>query len=143
LINRMGFNNEGVAAAVQRLKNTSRNIVVGGNIGKNKVTPNEKADDDYLQCFEALHDVVDYFTVNVSSPNTPNLRALQDKEQLEKLLHNIVQLNRKKAAPNPLLLKIAHDLNDNQLDDNIAIVKNTSIDGIVAINTTISREGLR
>lgn len=143
LINRMGFNNEGVVAAVQRLKNTSRNIVVGGNIGKNKVTPNENADDDYIKCFEALHDVVDYFTVNVSSPNTPNLRALQDREPLEKLLHSLVQLNRKKAAPKPILLKIAPDLNDSQLDDIIAIVKNTGIDGIVATNTTISREGLR
>jgi dihydroorotate dehydrogenase len=142
LINRMGFNNEGVDAAVQRLKNTHSNIIIGGNIGKNKITPNEQADDDYIYCFHALYDVVDYFTVNVSSPNTPNLRALQDKEPLEKLLRNLVQLNLQKGKPKPILLKIAPDLNNDQLDDIITIVKNTKIDGIVATNTTIAREGL-
>lgn len=143
LINRMGFNNEGVDAAVARLKQTNSNIIIGGNIGKNKVTPNENADDDYIYCFHSLYDVVDYFTVNVSSPNTPNLRALQDKEPLEKLLNSLVTINKEKGQPKPILLKIAPDLNDSQLDDIVAIVKNTGIDGIVATNTTISRDGLQ
>jgi dihydroorotate dehydrogenase len=142
LINRMGFNNEGVDAAVIRLKNKKTNVIIGGNIGKNKVTPNEEAVKDYEICFEALFDVVDYFVVNVSSPNTPNLRALQDKEPLTKLLNTLQTLNNAKAKRKPLLLKIAPDLTDSQLDDIIDIVKTTKIDGVVATNTTISREGL-
>jgi dihydroorotate dehydrogenase len=142
LINRMGFNNEGVEAAVKRLRNKKTNIIIGGNIGKNKVTPNEEAVKDYEICFNALFDVVDYFVVNVSSPNTPNLRELQDKEPLTKLLNTLQHLNNSKPKRKPLLLKIAPDLTDSQLDDIIEIVKTTKIDGVVATNTTISREGL-
>lgn len=143
LVNRMGFNNEGVEAAVKRLKNRKTNIIIGGNIGKNKVTPNEEAVNDYEKCFEALFDYVDYFVVNVSSPNTPNLRALQDKKPLTHLLNRIKELNSKKKTPKPILLKIAPDLSNEQLDDIIGIVKETKIDGLIATNTTISREGLK
>ncbi|MCW3083865.1 MAG: quinone-dependent dihydroorotate dehydrogenase [Bacteroidetes bacterium] len=143
LINRMGFNNGGVAAAAERLKKRKTKIIIGGNIGKNKVTPNEEAVSDYEKCFEALFDHVDYFVVNVSSPNTPNLRALQDKEPLTHLLNRVKELNAKKNNPKPILLKIAPDLTDGQLDDIIGIVKETKIDGVVATNTTISRENLK
>ncbi len=142
LINRMGFNNEGVAAAVKRLKANNGHVLIGGNIGKNKMTPNEKAVADYKLCFEALFPWVDYFVVNVSSPNTPNLRALQDKAPLTKLLNTLQQLNREKSKTKPLLLKIAPDLNKAQLLDIIEIVKETQIDGVIATNTTIAREGL-
>lgn len=142
LINRMGFNNGGVDAAVERLKNRKTKIIIGGNIGKNKITPNEEAESDYEKCFEALFDHVDYFALNVSSPNTPNLRALQDKEPLAKLLTRIKKLNSQKSNPKPILLKIAPDLTNEQLDDIIDIVKETKIDGVIATNTTISREGL-
>jgi dihydroorotate dehydrogenase len=149
IINRMGFNNGGVAEAVERLKKNSeisadpgRRVLVGGNIGKNKTTPNENAVDDYLICFEALFDYVDYFVVNVSSPNTPNLRALQDKEPLTKLLNVLKKANAEKSHPKPILLKIAPDLTDEQLLDIIAIVAETKIDGVIATNTTISRESL-
>ena len=141
IINRMGFNNGGVEAAVERLKKNN-NVLIGGNIGKNKTTPNEKAVDDYLFCFKALFDYVDYFVVNVSSPNTPNLRELQDKEPLTDLLKSLQKENKKKSASKPVLLKIAPDLMDPQLLDIIDIVKETGIDGIIATNTTISREGL-
>lgn len=143
LINRMGFNNGGVDAAVERLKKRKTKIIIGGNIGKNKVTPNEEAESDYEKCFEALFDHVDYFAVNVSSPNTPNLRALQDKEPLAKLLTRLKKINSQKSNPKPILLKIAPDLTNEQLDDIIDIVKITKIDGVIATNTTISREGLR
>ena len=142
LINRMGFNNSGVDAAVERLKKRKTKVIIGGNIGKNKITPNEEAQRDYEKCFEALFDHVDYFAVNVSSPNTPNLRALQDKEPLSKLLTRIKELNSQKGNPKPILLKIAPDLTNEQLDDIIEIVKETKIDGVIATNTTISREGL-
>lgn len=142
LINRMGFNNEGVDAAVIRLKNKTTNVIIGGNIGKNKVTPNEDAIKDYEYCFNALFDVVDYFVVNVSSPNTPNLRELQDKEPLTHLLNHLQQINNSKPKRKPLLLKIAPDLTNSQLDDIIDIVASTKIDGIVATNTTIAREPL-
>ena len=143
LINRMGFNNEGVEALVERLKNDKgSNLIIGGNIGKNKVTPNEQAVDDYVKCFEALFPFVHYFVVNVSSPNTPNLRALQDKEPLTKLLGELQVLNNQKTNPKPILLKIAPDLNNDQLDDILSIVEETKIEGIIATNTTISREGL-
>ena len=142
LINRMGFNNKGVDVAVENLKKRKTKIIIGGNIGKNKVTPNEEAVNDYEKCFESLFDHVDYFAVNVSSPNTPNLRALQDKEPLTKLLLRLKKLNSQKKNPKPILLKIAPDLTDEQLDDIIDIVKEAKIDGVIATNTTISREGL-
>lgn len=142
IINRMGFNNEGVDAAVERLRNKKTRVIIGGNIGKNKVTPNEEAIRDYEYCFNALFDVVDYFVVNVSSPNTPNLRELQDKEPLTALLNHLQTLNASKTKRKPLLLKIAPDLTNSQLDDIIDIVAATKIDGIVATNTTIAREPL-
>lgn len=143
LINRMGFNNGGVAAAVQRLRKRKPGIIVGGNIGKNKVTPNEQAIDDYVKCFEALHPVVDYFTVNVSSPNTPGLRALQEKGPLLEILAELKRRDAAKAVHRPILLKIAPDLIDEQLDDIVAVVKESGIAGVVATNTTISREALK
>ena len=142
IINRMGFNNEGVEAAVKRLK-TNKDVLIGGNIGKNKITPNEEAVSDYKICFEALFDYVDYFVVNVSSPNTPNLRALQDKEPLTALLNTLQQLNLLKSKPKPILLKIAPDLSDDQLMDIIEIVAETGIAGVIATNTTISRDNLK
>jgi dihydroorotate dehydrogenase len=143
LINRMGFNNGGVKAAAERLKKRKTSIIIGGNIGKNKVTPNENAESDYEKCFEELFDYVDYFVVNVSSPNTPNLRALQDKEPLTKLLNKVKSLNERKKSPKPILLKIAPDLSNEQLDDIIRIVKETKIDGVIATNTTIERSNLK
>ncbi len=146
LINRMGFNNGGVAEAVERLKNNPKgkgHVLIGGNIGKNKVTPNEDAVKDYEICFDALYDYVDYFVVNVSSPNTPNLRELQDKEPLTKLLQTLQTKNAAKPKQKPILLKIAPDLTDEQLLDIIDIVKTTAIAGVIATNTTISREGLQ
>jgi dihydroorotate dehydrogenase len=142
LINRMGFNNEGVLGAVERLKKRKSKVIVGGNIGKNKVTPNESALDDYAYCFEALYSYVDYFVVNVSSPNTPGLRELQEKEPLRKLLSYVKGLSLAKLKPKPVLLKIAPDLTISQLDDVIEILKETKTDGVIATNTTISREGL-
>lgn len=142
IINRMGFNNEGVEQMVQRLKK-NKNVLIGGNIGKNKVTPNSEAVNDYKICFEALFDYVNYFVVNVSSPNTPNLRKLQDKEPLTQLLNTLQQMNAAKPNQKPILLKIAPDLTDAQLLDIIDIVKKTGIAGVIATNTTISREGLR
>jgi len=147
LINRMGFNNAGLDALVERLRRlreqgVPEGIVIGGNIGKNKDTPNEQAAADYLRCFEALFPVVDYFVVNVSSPNTPGLRALQEKEPLTRLLQELQEKNRAKAAPKPLLLKIAPDLSNEQLDDIADIVQATGLDGVIATNTTITRTGL-
>jgi len=141
LINRMGFNNGGVVEAVERLKK-NKGVLIGGNIGKNKLTPNEDATQDYEICFEALYDYVDYFVVNVSSPNTPNLRALQDKEPLTELLQTLQNRNQTKPKQKPILLKIAPDLTDEQLLDIIDIVRDTKIAGVIATNTTISREGL-
>jgi len=167
LVNRMGFNNDGVDVIAERLKawrasearQTSRQpdtsptvrktapLIIGGNIGKNKVTPNEEAWKDYETCFTALYDVVDYFVVNVSSPNTPGLRALQEKDSLHKILTNLQSINGRLSAqkgirPRPLLLKIAPDLNQQQLDDVISLALEINLDGIVATNTTICREGL-
>jgi dihydroorotate dehydrogenase len=139
LVNRMGFNNGGVLAAVERLKKRKSKVLVGGNIGKNKVTPNENAVDDYLFCLEALHDFVDYFVLNVSSPNTPNLRDLQEKEPLKQLLQAVKSANDEKPNPKPILLKIAPDLTDGQLDDIVEIVSETGIAGVIATNTTIDR----
>lgn len=145
IINRMGFNNGGVQEAVERLKKNPAgkgHVLIGGNIGKNKVTPNEDAVKDYEICFDALYDHVDYFVVNVSSPNTPNLRELQDKEPLTQLLQTLQDKNLAKPKQKPILLKIAPDLTDEQLLDIIDIVKTTKIAGVIATNTTISREGL-
>jgi dihydroorotate dehydrogenase len=142
IINRMGFNNGGVQEAVERLKKNS-SVLIGGNIGKNKLTPNEDATSDYEICFDALYDYVDYFVVNVSSPNTPNLRALQDKEPLTQLLQTLQNKNLAKPKQKPVLLKIAPDLTDEQLLDIIDIVNETKIAGVIATNTTISREGLQ
>ena len=141
IINRMGFNNGGLELAIERLKK-NKGVLIGGNIGKNKITPNEEAVNDYVACFEGLFDYVDYFVVNVSSPNTPNLRALQDKEPLTKLLQTLQDLNAEKPARKPILLKIAPDVTDDQLLDIIDIVKTNQIDGVIATNTTISRDGL-
>lgn len=145
LVNRMGFNNQGVDVAADRLRRLKdhKRVIIGGNIGKNKFTPNEDAVSDYISCFDALFDVVDYFVVNVSSPNTPGLRDLQEKEPLMHILNTLQQRNRKNDVSRPILLKIAPDLSDSQLDDIIDIVRRTGIAGVVATNTTISREGLR
>lgn len=142
IINRMGFNNGGIDLAIERLKK-NKGVLIGGNIGKNKVTPNEKAVDDYTCCFDALYPYVDYFVVNVSSPNTPNLRALQDKEPLTELLFTLQAKNVGKPKAKPILLKIAPDLTDDQLLDIIDIVNETKIAGVIATNTTISRDGLK
>jgi dihydroorotate dehydrogenase len=143
LINRMGFNNEGVAAAVERLKKRNTNIIIGGNIGKNKTTTNEEAVQDYLFCLEALFPYVDYFVVNVSSPNTPGLRSLQEKEPLQRLMSEVKNRSLTKATPKPVLLKIAPDLNDDQLLDIVDILKKTDTDGVIATNTTIGRNALQ
>jgi dihydroorotate dehydrogenase len=141
IINRMGFNNGGVEEAIVRLRK-NKGVLIGGNIGKNKVTPNEEAVNDYVICFEALFNYVDYFVVNVSSPNTPNLRELQEKEPLKALLNTLQNLNNTKGNPKPILLKIAPDLTNEQLLDIIEIVNETKIAGVIASNTTISRDGL-
>lgn len=144
LINRLGFNNDGVAACVERLKNTERpaHLIIGGNIGKNKWTPNAEAHKDYEAAFTALFPFVDYFVVNVSSPNTPGLRELQDKAPLDQLLSQLQELNRRKDHPKPILLKIAPDLSLNQLDDIVEVVKGNQLAGCVVSNTTIRRENL-
>ena len=145
IINRMGFNNKGVDVMAERLrllKDKDPSIVVGGNIGKNKNTPNEDATSDYIKCFDRLFDVVDYFVVNVSSPNTPGLRALQEKAPLMELLNTLQQRNLKHDISRPILLKIAPDLTNEQLDDIVEIVQETGIAGVIATNTTIDRDGL-
>lgn len=147
LINRMGFNNEGVDAAARRLDKwktirTDSKLIIGGNIGKNKVTANEMAWKDYEICFNTLFDTVDYFVVNVSSPNTPGLRALQEKDALLNILGRLQQINQGKAKPKPLLLKIAPDLTKAQLDDIVDLSFEVELAGLVATNTTISRDHL-
>jgi dihydroorotate dehydrogenase len=153
LINRMGFNNDGVKVIKERLEkwkikgegNRDKGIgrmIIGGNIGKNKVTPNEDAWKDYEICFNELFEVVDYFVVNVSSPNTPGLRALQDKDALLKILGVLQENNHSRPQPKPLLLKIAPDLTDEQLHDIAEITRIVKLDGIVSSNTTISRDNL-
>lgn len=143
LINRMGFNNDGVDAMTERLKKARQSgIIIGGNIGKNKVTPNEEATSDYIKCFNTLYEYVDYFVVNVSSPNTPGLRELQEKAPLTHLLQSLMVINNKKAKQKPIFLKIAPDLNKPQLDDILEIVQNTGIAGIIATNTTVDRTDL-
>lgn len=144
LINRMGFNNEGMEAAAGRLKKRRRtDLIVGGNLGKNTLTPNTRAAEDYLRLFEGLFDVVDYFVVNVSCPNISDLRELQDQKTLRKILVRIQSANLKKGHPKPVLLKVSPDLNFSQLDEVIALVAETGIAGIVAVNTTIGRKDLK
>ena len=142
IINRMGFNNVGVDEVVKNLKK-NKTTLIGGNIGKNKITPNYLAIDDYVTSFNMLFDFVDYFVVNVSSPNTPNLRDLQEKEPLTKLINSLISVNHQKESTKPILLKIAPDLNNNQLMDIISIVMDTGLDGIIATNTTINRDNLK
>lgn len=142
LINRMGFNNEGSLKAAELLSKRKSKVIVGGNIGKNKITENDDAVYDYLKAFNDLYPYVDYFVVNVSSPNTPGLRDLQEKEPLLYILKVLKRENGRKSKPKPILLKIAPDLTDSQLDDIIAIMKESKIAGIIATNTTISRENL-
>ncbi|MDA0682776.1 MAG: quinone-dependent dihydroorotate dehydrogenase, partial [Bacteroidetes bacterium] len=143
LINRMGFNNSGIEAITSRLRRKKTKLIIGGNIGKNKLTPNEDAVSDYEICFEKLFPYVDYFAVNVSSPNTPGLRDLQEKAPLTALLNRLQELNSAKDKRKPILLKIAPDLTNAQLDDIITIVADTKIDGVIATNTTIDRNGLK
>ncbi|AZQ43789.1 quinone-dependent dihydroorotate dehydrogenase [Nonlabens ponticola] len=146
IVNRMGFNNGGVDAAVERLKNNKASedrVLIGGNIGKNKTTPNEQAVEDYIICFNKLFNHVDYFTVNVSSPNTPGLRELQDRKPLTHILQTLQDLNNARPQRKPILLKIAPDLTDEQLLDIIGIVEDTQIDGVIATNTTIERKELK
>ena len=143
IINRMGFNNKGVKSVIKKLKNRPKNLIIGGNIGKNKNTPNEKAAADYIACFEELFDYVDYFVINVSSPNTPNLRELQDKKPLTALIKAVQERNKLKKTPKPMLLKIAPDLSDDQLIDILKICDDTQLDGLIATNTTLSRDALR
>jgi dihydroorotate dehydrogenase len=149
LINRMGFNNLGVDVVAQRIAayrnnrpKSQQGVIIGGNIGKNKITANEDALSDYIKCFDRLFDVVDYFVVNVSSPNTPGLRALQEKGPLMEILDALQQRNQKNGISRPILLKIAPDLTDEQLNDIVEIIQETGIAGVIATNTTISREGL-
>ena len=148
LINRMGFNNDGAKNIAGRLRkfriqNSEFRIIIGGNIGKNKVTPNEDAWKDYEICFLELFEWVDYFVVNVSSPNTPGLRELQEKESLRKILSHLQNLNSKKQNPKPILLKISPDLNEAELDDVIDLSLEIKLDGLIVANTTISREQLQ
>jgi dihydroorotate dehydrogenase len=145
LINRMGFNNDGVRIVAQRLKNwreKNSRLIIGGNIGKNKDTANDDAWKDYAICFNELHPYVDYFVVNVSSPNTPGLRELQEKQSLRRILLHLLMINNGKAYSKPVLLKIAPDLSPEQIDDVIDLALEIKLDGIVATNTTIRREGL-
>lgn len=156
LINRMGFNNHGVKAAAERLRqwnnqakkklktdSSATRLIIGGNIGKNKITPNEEAWRDYEICFRELFDCVDYFVVNVSSPNTPGLRELQEKDALRKILSHLQTINRQHHSPKPLLLKIAPDLTKEQVDDVIDLAMEINLDGLVTANTTINRAGLQ
>jgi dihydroorotate dehydrogenase len=142
LINRMGINNDGVHEVVKRLKKRNSKVVIGGNISKNTLTPNENAVDDYEYCFRELYDVVDYFVINVSCPNVSKMKELQDKDSLIGILDRLMKVRSEKSIRKPVLLKIAPDLNFEQLDDVIEVVRITGTDGIVATNTTLSREGL-
>ena len=143
LINRMGFNNKGLDALIEKLKNRKTNIVVGGNIGKNTDTDPENYTKDYTTCFEALHPYVDYFTVNVSCPNVGSHAKLQDKDYLVELLEALIAINKSKDKQKPILLKIAPDLNQIQLDEIVELVLETKINGVVSTNTATSREGLK
>lgn len=143
LINRMGFNNQGSGAAAHRLKDRREEMLIGGNMGKNKTTPNEEAVSDYLRCMDDLQEHVDYFVINLSSPNTPGLRDLQEKEPLKQILQAVMERNQRGENPRPVLLKIAPDLGFSQLDDVLEVIRETGVDGIIATNTTIDRQGLK
>lgn len=143
VINRMGFNNDGMEIIAERLKNIHPECIIGGNIGKNKVTPNEEATSDYLKAYSVLEPYVDYFVVNVSSPNTPNLRELQDKKPLTDLLQTLMDRREEVQSAKPIFLKIAPDVTDGQLDDIVEIVQQTGIAGVIATNTTVDRSGLK
>jgi dihydroorotate dehydrogenase len=151
LINRMGFNNDGVKIVADRLRSwrkthprtAAHQLIIGGNIGKNKSTPNEEAWKDYETCFRELFDCVDYFVVNVSSPNTPGLRELQEKDALKKILSHLQTINNQQSTPKPIMLKIAPDLTTEQLGDVIELAVEIRLSGLVATNTTIDRQGLK
>jgi len=143
MINRMGFNNGGIETAVKNLKKRNSDVIIGGNLGKNTATPNATAVQDYLKVFEGLFDFVDYFVVNVSCPNVTNLCELQDQDFLEEILFAVQSSNHKKQQPKPVLLKVAPDLNEKQLDEVIEIIEKTKIDGVIATNTTVTRENLK
>jgi dihydroorotate dehydrogenase len=142
LVNRMGLNNLGVVEAVNKLKNRDKDLIIGGNIGKNTATPNEKAVDDFVYCFEKLYDFVDYFVINISCPNTGEIDKLQDQEVMEGILSEIAARRALKTIKRPILLKISPDLNFNQIDIALSIIEKLKIDGVVATNTTVKREGL-
>jgi len=142
LINRMGFNNKGVDYAVNRLKSRKGNLIIGGNIGKNTLTKDEDVVADYVICFRKLYDYVDYFVVNVSCPNIGDISKLQDQETLEAILGKLSDIRKTMSVYKPVLLKISPDLNFNQIDETIDIIQQLGIDGIVAVNTTITRDGL-
>ena len=142
LINRMGFNNAGVEVFAENLRKQKAHLIIGGNIGKNTLTPNDQAIDDYCRCFKELFDLVDYFVVNVSCPNIADLAKLQDKDELVALLNAVQAINHSKPKTKPVLLKIAPDLNNGQLDEVIEIARETGIDGIIAVNTSTLRENL-
>ena len=142
IINRMGFNNAGLEAAITQLKKNKKQIIIGGNIGKNTQTPPERYTDDYLECFNALHPYVDYFVLNVSCPNVGSHAKLNDKDYLEELINAVQSLNTNFKETKPILLKIAPDLNNTQLDEIIELVKATKIEGVIASNTSVSRENL-
>ena len=142
LINRMGFNNGGLEATIRNLKKRKTKVIIGGNLGKNTATPNREAVEDYVTLFKGLFNYVDYFTVNVSCPNISDLRELQNQDALLEILNRLQEINQRKSNPKPILLKLSPDLNNKQLDEVIEIVEQTKIDGVVAVNTTISRDGL-
>lgn len=143
IINRMGFNNGGIELAIQNLKKRKTSAIIGGNLGKNTSTPNTIAVQDYLAVFEGLFPYVDYFVVNVSCPNVTNLCELQDQDFLEEILFTVQKANQEKAQAKPILLKVAPDLNHGQLDEVIEIIKKTKIDGVIATNTTVTRDHLK
>ncbi len=142
LINRMGFNNNGIEAVVKQLKKRNNKLIIGGNIGKNTLTPNEDALNDYIACFNGLYDHVDYIVVNVSCPNITDLRKLQDQDSLELILTTLDELRQQKQHKKPVLLKISPDLNDLQIDETLEVVEKCNIDGVIVANTTIRRDNL-
>lgn len=143
IINRMGFNNEGLEAAVEKLKSNKGKIIIGGNIGKNTDTSPEHYTQDYLQCFEGLHPYVDYFVLNVSCPNVGSHAKLEDVDYLRELITAVKEINRAKTVQKPVLLKIAPDLNHRQLDEIVDLIAETKIDGVIVSNTSVNREGLK